>query len=132
MSDPSIQLRCANDHVMARGSDWCGTCGEPPAKASHARDRDGRPIGIGDRVSWRGQIFTIKAVSVIGSLGFEEPLRREDFDSLRQLPNARDVTRVSAASRNICRWCGDDCPRWGNDVCPLRPRQIPRGAAEAK
>ena len=26
----------------------------------------------------------------------------------------------------VCRWCGGNCPRFGNDTCPLRPRQIPR------
>lgn len=27
-----------------------------------------------------------------------------------------------------CRWCGDNCPRWGNDVCPMRPQQLPTGS----
>lgn len=25
-----------------------------------------------------------------------------------------------------CPWCGEDCPRWGLETCPFRPRQIPR------
>ena len=32
-----------------------------------------------------------------------------------------------------CQWCGENCPRWDNDVCPLRPQQLPRpGAVEKK
>ena len=31
-----------------------------------------------------------------------------------------------------CPWCGDVCPRWGNDTCPLRPRQIPRPREDGK
>ena len=25
-----------------------------------------------------------------------------------------------------CPWCKGDCPRWGIETCPFRPRQIPR------
>jgi hypothetical protein len=32
MSNPAIQLFCANAHPMDRGADWCGACGEAPAK----------------------------------------------------------------------------------------------------
>lgn len=28
--------------------------------------------------------------------------------------------------RTRCPWCGDNCPRFGNDVCPMRPQQLPR------
>lgn len=127
MSNMSVQLYCSNDHQMSRGADWCSTCGEPPARASHARDQVGRVIGVGDRVSWRGQIFTLKSVATNAILAFEEPLHVEGC-----VPEASNVALVRAAAHNVCRWCGDDCPRWGADACPLRPRQLPRGDAEAK
>jgi len=69
VSDPAIQLYCTNAHPIARGADWCGECGEPPARPRATRR---------------------------------------------------------------CRWCGGDCTYWGNDVCPLGPRQIPRTTAEEK
>lgn len=43
---------------------------------------------------------------------------------------AEDEASISAPGR--CRWCGGDCPRWGNDVCPFRPHQIPRTTTEEK
>lgn len=144
MSDPSVQWLCVNDHPMARGADWCGTCGEPPARPIRARDREGHLIGVGDRVSWCGQIFTIKAIGApvdrpaartltlagpykTHELVFEEPLHVEG-----KIPETLVVDLVRAASHNVCRWCGGDCPRWGADACPLRPRQLPCGASEAK
>lgn len=68
MSNPSVQLNCSNNHPMDRGADWCSTCGEPPVTVVRAQDSAGRMIGIGDRVSWRGQLYTIKA--------FGEPIGR--------------------------------------------------------
>jgi hypothetical protein len=35
-----------------------------------------------------------------------------------------------AKLRTICPWCGDNCPRWGADTCPLRPRQLLRNNTE--
>jgi hypothetical protein len=32
MSNPAIQLFCSNGHPMDRGADWCGACGEAPAR----------------------------------------------------------------------------------------------------
>ena len=43
-------------------------------------------------------------------------------------PAKSDLSAV--APRMICPWCGDDCPRWGADTCPFRPRQLPRNAEE--
>ena len=94
---------------------------------SAPQDSTGRPIGVGDRVRWRGQIYTIKAfVDPVGRCGtrtivFEEPRHVSD-----EVPDEIAVDLVQAAPRTRCPWCGDDCPRWGVDVCPMRPRQIPR------
>ena len=45
-------------------------------------DSTGRPIAVGDRVRWRGQLYTIKAFEAGGRFGmhtiaFEEPLHIE-------------------------------------------------------
>jgi len=91
------------------------------------QDSTGKTIGVGDRVSWRGQTYTINAFGDLsGRYGtrtilFEEALHRYD-----EVPDEIAVDLVEAAPRTMCPWCGDDCPRWGNDTCPLRPRQIPR------
>ena len=48
------------------------------------QDSAGRPITIGDRVRWRGQLYTIKAFGeAVGRYGtrviaFEEPLHLQD------------------------------------------------------
>ena len=48
------------------------------------QDSSGRSIGVGDRVSWRGQIYTIKSFGeLVGRYGtrtiaFEEPLHVTD------------------------------------------------------
>jgi len=91
------------------------------------QDSTGRVIRAGDRVNWRGQIYTIRAFGdLTGRYGtrtilFEEPLHIHD-----EVPDEIAVDLVEASPRTICPWCGDDCPRWGNDTCPFRPRQIPR------
>jgi hypothetical protein len=210
MSNPAIQLLCDNNHPMDRGADWCGECGLPPRRL---QDSSGRPITIGDRVSWRGQIYTIKAFGeLVGRYGtraieFEEPLHSSDevpdeiavdlvrtnammpvsttkdpahamkgppghrctcgidfgdYDALAEhvrlsiacprcgatpadlgvgelfrwacghwiarddLSAAIRTDAKEAAPRTCCPWCGGDCPRWGTDTCPFRPRQIPR------
>jgi len=177
------------------------------------QDSTGRPIAVGDRVSWRGQLYMIKAfhVSHVGtrSIEFEEPQHikgelpeehavdlvttNKDPAHVMQGPpghrcscgiefgnydahaehvrlsitcprcgaapadlGAGEAMRwacghwiarsdISAAirtgmkeeanvevPRTICRWCGGDCPRWGADTCPLRPRQLPREDVEEK
>lgn len=138
MSDPSIQLFCDNRHPMPRGADWCDQCGLPPSKEPHVRAQDsaGRPIAVGDTVTWRGEFYTIKSFGdPIGRCGtraieFEEPLHLEG-----EVPDEIGIDLVElsghqTAPRMICRWCGGDCPRWGTDTCPFRPRQIPRRAGE--
>jgi hypothetical protein len=100
-----------------------------------SQDSAGRPIGVGDHVRWRGQIYTIKAFGAPdGRLGtraieFEEQLHIAD-----EVPDEIAVDLVRTAQRlppsSRCRWCGDDCPRWGEETCPFRPRQIPRLAAD--
>ncbi len=90
------------------------------------QDSAGREIRVGDRVRWRGQLYTIKAFGgPVGRHGthaieFEEPLHRQE------LPDEFAVDLVEKAPRTICPWCGDDCPRWGADTCPMRPRQLSR------
>jgi hypothetical protein len=48
------------------------------------QDSTGREIAVGDRVNWRGQIYTIKAFGgPVGRFGtrtieFEEPLHRDE------------------------------------------------------
>ena len=48
------------------------------------QDSTGKDIGVGDRVSWRGQTFTIKAFGdrvgrlVTRSIEFEEPLHTNE------------------------------------------------------
>ena len=48
------------------------------------QDSTGRTIGVGDRVNWRGQIYTIKAFGeAVGRHGtrailFEEPLHHDE------------------------------------------------------
>jgi hypothetical protein len=60
----------------------------------------GRTIAVGDRVSWRGQLYTIKAFGdLTGRLGtcaiaFEEPLRIQD-----EVPDEIGVDLVEAKSR---------------------------------
>ena len=94
---------------------------------TNPQDSRGRELHVRDRVSWRGQIYTIKSFGAsVGRCGtraieFEEPLHRTD-----EVPDEIAVDLVHAAPRTRCSWCGDDCPRWGSDVCPMRPRQIPR------
>ena len=74
------------------------------------QDSAGRPIGVGDRVNWRGQIYTIKSFGdLIGRYGtrtivFDEPLHLDD-----EVPDEVAVDLVEAAPRN-----------------PLRPHQLPR------
>jgi hypothetical protein len=187
MSDPAIQLYCTNAHPMMRGADWCGECGEPPAKPRAPTDSAGRPITVGDVVRWRGHLYTIRSFGPstgrVGtlSIAFEELLHVEEipdeigvdlvekaadkrerldraFERLEADPeHAQRIAEVfdedgkprglrlheieqalgeelapAAASPTRCRWCGGDCPRWGNDVCPFRPRQIPRTTTEEK
>ena len=46
------------------------------------------------------------------------------FDTVVALPSEdRD---------NRCPWCGEDCPRWGRETCPFRPRQLPRLSEESR
>ena len=91
------------------------------------QDSRGREIRVGDRVNWRDQIYTIKAFGEpIGRCGtraieFEETLHVTD-----EIPDEIAVDLVYAAPRLRCPWCGDNCPRFGSDVCPMRPRQMPR------
>ena len=84
-------------------------------------DSQGRPIGVRDRVSWRGGIYTIKTLGRLGahSIEFEEPLHVEN-----EVPEESTIDLV----RRRCPWCGGDCRSWGLDTCPFRPRQIPRGS----
>jgi hypothetical protein len=90
-------------------------------------DSAGKLIHVGDRVTWRGQIYTIKAFGDrVGhfhtrSITFEETLHVSNA-----VPDEIGVDLVEPTSSTKCRWCGEDCPRWGEDVCPLRPRQLPR------
>lgn len=100
-------------------------------------DSTGRPIKVGDAVTWRGALYTIKAFGdPTGRCGtrtivFAEPLRFLDEVpdkigvDLATPPSPPDEIARSSAP---CPWCGDDCPRWGNpfDTCPFRPRQLPR------
>ena len=95
------------------------------------QDGAGRTIRVGDRVSWRGQIYTIKAFGdLVGRYGtrtieFEEPRHIND-----EIPDEIAVDLVQATPRTRCPWCGDNCPHWGNDTCPMRPRQMPRSETE--
>jgi len=89
------------------------------------QDSRGREIRVRDRVSWRGEIYTIKAFGAprhsTRTIEFEEPVHITD-----EIPYEFAVDLVYAAPRLRCPWCGDNCPRFGLDVCPMRPRQIPR------
>ena len=138
MSDPTVQRFCGNGHSMHRGADWCSECGLPPAEdrtgvpTRAPMDSTGRPIYVGDRVSWRGEIYTIRGFGeAVGRCGtraieFEEPLHVEE-----EIPDEIGVDLVDPPTRaRRCRWCGDGCPSWGEDTCPLRPRQLPRGAED--
>ena len=64
------------------------------------QDSAGRPIGVGDRVSWRGQIYTIKSFGdPVGRCGtcaiaFEEPLHMQG-----EIPDEIGVDLVEARSR---------------------------------
>lgn len=95
------------------------------------QDSTGRPIQVGDRVSWRGQIYTIKAFGeTTGRFGtrailFEEPSHGPD-----EVPDEISVDLVQSPPRTTCPWCGGDCPRFGADTCPMRPRQLPREGTE--
>lgn len=64
--------------------------------------------------------------------GSEHLLRPDEADKIADL-----LREAAARSRTLaqeiadrpstrCRWCGDNCPRFGNDVCPMRPQQLPR------
>lgn len=61
------------------------------------QDSTGRTIAVGDRVRWRGQLYTIKAFGgPIGRHGtraieFEEPLHIQD-----EIPDEIGVDRVEA------------------------------------
>lgn len=63
------------------------------------QDSTGRPIGVGDRVSWRGQIYTIKSFGdPIGRFGtraiaFEESLHVQD-----EIPDEIAVDLVERSS----------------------------------
>ena len=74
-------------HVCPRSSDGSfDEFSEEPWRmlARIPQDSTGRPIGVGDRVSWRGQIYTIKAFGeAVGRHGtrailFEEPLHHAE------------------------------------------------------
>jgi len=98
-----------------------------------AQDSAGRQIRVGDRVSWRGQIYTIKAFGdPVGRCGTRAIVFEESRHILDEIPDEIGVDLVEAVSRTRCPWCGDNCPRWGNDVCPMRPRQLLREDAEEK
>lgn len=62
------------------------------------QDSTGKPIAIGDRVSWRGQIYTIKAFGdAVGRFGtctieFEEPRHVDD-----EIPDEISVDLVRAS-----------------------------------
>lgn len=61
------------------------------------QDSTGRTIAVGDRVNWRGQLYTIKAFGEpVGRYGtrvveFEEPLHRQD-----EIPDEIAVDLVEA------------------------------------
>lgn len=61
------------------------------------QDSTGRTIGVGDRVNWRGQNYTIKAFGdpvgrlVTRVIEFEEPLHIQD-----EVPDEIDVDLVEA------------------------------------
>jgi hypothetical protein len=63
------------------------------------QDSTGKSIGVGDRVSWRGQLYTIKAFGEpIGrfgtrSIAFEEPVHSEE------VPDEIGVDLVERASK---------------------------------
>jgi hypothetical protein len=84
-------------------------------------------IRVGDRVRWRGQLYTIKSFGDPAgrygtcTIAFDEPLHVHD-----EVPDEIGVDLVEAAPRTICPWCGGVCPGWGMDTCPMRPRQLLR------
>lgn len=96
------------------------------------QDSTGRMIRVGDRVSWRGQLYTIKAFGDptgrcdTRTITFKEPLHVHD-----EVPDEIGVDLVETAPRTICPWCGGVCPGWGRDTCPFRPRQLLREEGSA-
>lgn len=91
------------------------------------QDSTGRVIRAGDRVNWRGQIYTIQAFGdLVGRYGTHTILFEEQLHIQDEIPDEIAVDLVEASPRTICPWCGDICPRWGKDTCPMRPQQLLR------
>lgn len=91
------------------------------------QDSTGKTIGVGDRVIWRGQAYTIKSFGdLIGRYGTREIRFEESLHFQDEVPDEIAVDLVEAKPRTRCPWCGDNCPRFGSDVCPMRPQQLPR------
>ena len=90
------------------------------------QDSTGREIRVGDRVRWRGQIYTIKAFGeAVGRFGTRAIEFEETLHFGGEIPDEIAVDLVQKTS-SLCLWCGDNCPRWEQDTCPMRPHQLPR------
>ena len=63
------------------------------------QDSTGRPIGIGDRVSWRGQIYTIKSFGdPIGRFGKQAIEFQESLHVHDEIPDEIAVDLVERSS----------------------------------
>lgn len=63
------------------------------------QDSTGRPIGVGDRVSWRGQIYTIKSFGdPIGRFGTREIAFEEVLHVQSEIPDEIAVDLVERSS----------------------------------
>lgn len=86
------------------------------------QDSAGRPIAVGDRVRWRGEIYTIKAFGDptgrygTRTISFEESLHITD-----EVPDEIGVDRVEFDF--ACLDCGEN--GFGYHVCPRSPEFTP-------
>ena len=64
------------------------------------QDSTGRSIGVGDRVSWRGQLYTIKSFGdPIGRFGTRTIAFEESLHVQNEIPDEIAVDLVEANSR---------------------------------
>lgn len=101
------------------------------ADKQHLRDVYG-PAGAWDPLPEGTTVGTTdQFVGFSIGYGSEHLLRPDEADKIAELlreaaAKSRTLEQNEARSRTRCRWCGDNCPRFGNDVCPMRPQQLPR------
>ena len=85
----------------------------------HGQDSAGQPITVGDRVRWRGQLYTIKAFGkAVGRFGTRTITFAEPPHLTNEVPDEMAVDLIKgAADRSYC--CAAECSE------PLKHAALP-------